>query len=150
MLPIYESLVQHDRILVMHAGVGPSLRGYKETTQEISGARFVRPVLKEFPNLKLVVPHLGADELDEFFDLMSEFPNLWMDTTMALSGFFPFEIPWKKIEKFSDRLLFGTDFPNIPYEMPTERNNLMASPLTETARSKILGSNALRILQSLT
>ncbi len=51
MFPIYEKMIEHDRLLILHAGTGPSLRGYKETTQDISGVRFVRPILKQFPGL---------------------------------------------------------------------------------------------------
>ena len=89
MFPVYEKLIEYGRVITLHGGNGPSLAGYKETTKEVSGVRFVRRLLRKFPSLKIIVPHLGADETDEFFDLMGEFPNLWMDTTMALSGYFP-------------------------------------------------------------
>jgi predicted TIM-barrel fold metal-dependent hydrolase len=146
MSPIYEKLIEHDKIFVLHAGVGPSLRGYKEHTKEISGVRFVKPVLKRYPELKLTIPHLGTDEADEFFELMTDYPNLRMDTTMVLGGFFPVEIPWDKIETFSDRILFGSDFPNIPYDLMTEINAILNSPLSPEAQERVLCSNACRLL----
>lgn len=146
MFPIYEKLIEYNKVITLHAGMGPSLGGYKETTQEVSGVRFVRRMLQRFPELKVIMPHLGADEFDEFFDLMGEFPNLWMDTTMILSGYFPIEIPWEKIEGFSDRILYGSDFPNIPYQMTTEIEAIRKSGLSPRAQSKILSQNALRLL----
>lgn len=146
MFPIYESLMEHDRLLMLHSGVGPSLKGYRETTKDVSGAIFTRNMLKRFPNLKVIVPHLGADEFEAFFGLMDEFPNLYLDTTMVVAGFFPFEIPWGLIERFSERILYGSDFPNIPYDMSSEIRAIRSSPLSETAQERILFRNAKKLL----
>ncbi|HEX5037702.1 MAG TPA: amidohydrolase family protein [bacterium] len=146
MFPVYEKMIEHDRVLLIHSGTGPSLRGYKETTKDVSGARLTGNMLKRFPEMKVVVPHLGFDEPEEFFAMMEEFPNLWMDTTMVVAGFFPIEIPWEKIEKFSDRILYGSDFPNIPYEADAEMKAIRRSPLGLDAQEKIFSKNARRLL----
>jgi len=78
---------------------------------------------------------------------MEEYPNLRMDTTMALSGYFLFEVPWEKVEKFADRILYGSDFPNIPYEMTKEVEAIRGSRLSERAQSLILGENAKGLFQ---
>ncbi len=145
LFPIYEKVMEYNRVITLHAGTGPSLHGYHEKTDHISGAQFVRPLLKRYPDLKIIIPHLGAEEFDAFFDLMSEFPNLWMDTTMALSGYFPFKIPWENVEKFSDRILYGSDFPNLPYPAKTEINNIRASNLSLQTQEKIFSCNAKRL-----
>jgi hypothetical protein len=147
MFPVYEKILEHGRVLLIHSGNGPSLKGYRETTKDVSGAAFTRAMLRRFSGLKVVVPHLGFDEPDEFFALMEEFPNLRMDTTMVTAGFFPIEVPWEKIEKFSGRILYGSDFPNIPYEAGTEIRAIRSSPLSEKARRSILGENAKRLLE---
>jgi predicted TIM-barrel fold metal-dependent hydrolase len=146
MFPVYEKVLEHDRVLLIHSGNGPSLRGYKESTSHVSGAGLTRRMLERYPDLKVVIPHLGFDEPDEFFMMMEEFPNLRMDTTMVVAGFFPIEIPWEKIETFSDRILYGSDFPNIPYEADTEIRAILNSPLSEGAKRAILGGNAGRLL----
>ena len=146
MFPVYDKLLEFDRILMLHSGVGPSLGGYKEHTQDVSGVQLTRNFLKRYPGLRVIVPHLGADEIDEFFGLMEEFPNLRMDTTMVVAGFFPFKIPWDKIEKFSDRILYGSDFPNIPYEMTRELKAIQNSPLSEKSKRSILFENAKGLL----
>lgn len=142
LFPLYEGMIQYDKVLTLHAGNGPSLEGYKEKTAHVSGAKRVRNVLKRYPKLRLIMPHLGAEEFDAFFDLMEEFPNLWLDTTMICSGYFPLKIPWEQIEQFSDRILYGSDFPNIPYEMTTEAKMIQNSSLSSEAKKKILFKNA--------
>ncbi|HSA59896.1 MAG TPA: amidohydrolase family protein [bacterium] len=142
MFPVYEKILEHDRVLLIHSGGGPSLKGYKETTKDVSGAAFTRNMLKRYPGMKVVVPHLGFDEPDEFFELMEEFPNLRMDTTMVVAGYFPIPIPWEKIERFSDRIFYGSDFPNIPYDAGIEMAAIRSSPLSREAKLGILGGNA--------
>ena len=147
MFPIYEKLIEHDKILVLHAGNGPSLHGYKETTKQVSGAEFVATVLERYPELKLIIPHLGAEEFTDFFQLMEQYPNLWMDTTMVVGGFFPHPIMWDQIERFADRILYGSDFPNIPYDLMTEVRAIQDSPLSDAAKANLLYGNAQRLLQ---
>ncbi len=142
LFPLYEGMVEYDKVLTLHAGTGPSLAGYKEKVDHVSGVKRVAKVLKRFPTLKMIMPHLGADEVGPFFDLMEEFPNLWMDTTMALSGYFPLEIPWDRLEKHSDRILYGSDFPNVPYEMSTEIKAIQGSTLSPEAQQNIFYRNA--------
>ena len=147
MLRIYDEVTKHDGIILIHSGVGPSLSGYEKTTVDVSGAKYMRAALKKFPEAKFVVPHLGANEIGPFFDLMEEFDNLWMDTTMLLSKWFELEIPWERIQKFSDRILYGSDFPNIPYPYPRESKNILSGPLTSRAQEGILFKNASHLLR---
>lgn len=145
LFPLYEKMIEYDRVLILHAGTGPSLKGYETTVADVSGVRRVRKVLEKFPGLKMIIPHLGAEEIDKFFDLMGDFPNLWMDTTMAVAGHFPFKIPWEKIEQYSDRILYGSDAPNLPYPLDREIKVLQASPLSPEAQERIFYKNATKL-----
>ena len=143
--PIYEQICKHNKILTIHAGTGPSLAGYAALTKEISGVDKIYGFMKRFPGMTCIVPHFGAEEFDEFFDLMSEFKNLWTDNTMALSGYFE-KIPRvDSIIKYQDRILYGSDFPNIPYDMMTEINNIKALNLGKETEDKIFYKNAKRL-----
>jgi len=122
--PIYEKIEGAGKILMLHGGNGPRLDGSVADTSNVAGVRRVRVILKHYPDLKIVIPHLGIDEIDEFFDLMEEYKNLWMDTTMTLAGYFPKQPSLTRIEKLSDRILYGSDAPNIPYPLDTEMNNI--------------------------
>lgn len=80
-------------------------------------------VLARFPDLRIIIAHLGAGEFADFLDLVETRPNTWVDTTMALTGFmqrlapFPHDrLPQVRALSSQGRVLFGSDFPNIPYQ----------------------------------
>ena len=50
----------------------------------------------------------------------TEFPNLYLDTTMMVGEYFDRRIDPALLERHADRVLYGTDFPNIPYEWDRE------------------------------
>jgi uncharacterized protein len=51
------------------------------------------------------------------------------------------------IEKNSSKILFGTDYPNIPYAYDFEPNVLRSLGLSDKALQAILGENARTLLQ---
>lgn len=143
--PIYESVCRYDRVLTIHAGSGPALSGYASSTAQFSGTDRIYNFMKRFPDMKCIVPHFGADDFKGFFDLMGTFKNLWTDNTMALAGYFPEAPPVDRIITYQDRILYGTDFPNIPYDMMTEINSIRALNMGKEIEDKILFKNALRL-----
>jgi predicted TIM-barrel fold metal-dependent hydrolase len=143
--PIYERVEAAGKILMLHAGDGPKVRLSKPDNSGVAGVKRVRVILKRFPNLKLVIPHLGADESDAFFGLMEEHENLWMDTTMTLAGYFEEQPSLGRIEKLSDRILYGSDAPNIPYPLDVEINNIRQM-FSEEVQGKIFSGNAMKLL----
>jgi predicted TIM-barrel fold metal-dependent hydrolase len=48
--------------------------------------------------------------------------------------------------RHQDRILFGSDFPLIPYDYEEERRWALDRGLSETVRQKIFRANALRFL----
>lgn len=80
-------------------------------------------VLARFPDLPIIVAHLGAGEFADFLDLAEARTNTWLDTTMALTDFMqglaPFpqdRLPQLRALSTQGKVLFGSDFPNIPYQ----------------------------------
>jgi len=143
--PIYEKMEEAGKILMLHAGTGPRLEGSTEDSSDFAGVKRVKVILKHYPNLKLVIPHLGTEEIDEFFHLMEEHENLWMDTTMMLAGYFPKKPSLTMIEKFSDRILYGSDAPHIPYPLDTEMNNIK-NWFSKDVQEKLFFKNARKLL----
>ncbi|MGM0664509.1 MAG: amidohydrolase family protein [Thermodesulfobacteriota bacterium] len=136
---------EHNKPLVLHAGREPRSPAYACDPHEICGARRVRRLIKDHPGLKLCVPHLGMDEYDAHCRLIEEYDNLWLDTTMALAGYFP-GAPAPPLKSFrSDRVLYGTDFPNLPYAWDRELRRLIQWGLADRDLALILGENALRL-----
>ncbi|MDH6126777.1 amidohydrolase family protein [Kitasatospora sp. GP82] len=99
--------------VVTHCGSGPAPGKH-------TGPGPIGAVLARHPRLRLVVAHMGMPEYEEFLDLVERYPAARLDTTMAFTGFSeeiaPFpedELP--RLAALRDRILLGTDFPNIPY-----------------------------------
>jgi predicted TIM-barrel fold metal-dependent hydrolase len=98
--------------VVMHCGSGPA--------REYTGPEPVATLLKRHPRLLLVVAHLGMPEYTEFLDLADRYDDLRFDTTMAFTPFVEETMPFPRSEyarlrDHADRILFGSDFPNIPH-----------------------------------
>ena len=144
--PIYETCLEHGAWLNVHAGRQPSLASaYGMDVAAISGVDRVVKVLERYPDLKLIVPHLGIDEEDRFYDLLGRYPNLYLDTTMVLAEYFPLEVDKARLIANSDRIMYGSDFPNIPYDVTREVANIIKLDLGEEVTRKILFENARKL-----
>lgn len=139
---IYETCVKHDLPLVMHAGREPKSVAYGCDPYEICGVDRVERVLREHPKLRLCVPHLGADEFDGYERLLGKYDNLWLDTTMMLADFFPRKAPNRLILGRPERIMYGTDFPNLPYAWDRELARIRSHGMSDAVLEQVLGKNA--------
>lgn len=128
--------------LLVHAGREPWSAHYPCDPYAICRAEHVERLLREYPDLDICVPHLGADEFDAYRRLLERHDNLWLDTTMALGDFFPFEGIPPLTELRADRLLYGTDFPNVPYAWDREIRRIAAMGLPRDRLEGLLFRNA--------
>lgn len=142
---LYAACARHGRPLVMHSGREPRSASYKVDPYKLCAVERIQRVLEDHPTLKLCVPHLGADEFDGYLKLLERFDNLWLDTTMMGANFFPLDVPLRAFAAKSDRILYGTDFPNIPYAWDRELKHLTALKLKSHEEAAVLGGNALRL-----
>ncbi|MFG2772663.1 amidohydrolase family protein [Streptomyces sp. NPDC048350] len=99
--------------IVVHCGSGPA-------PGKFTGPGPVGQLLARHPRLRLVVAHMGMPEYADFLDLAERYEGVHLDTTMAFTDFserlapFPAaELP--RLRALGDRILLGSDFPNIPY-----------------------------------
>jgi predicted TIM-barrel fold metal-dependent hydrolase len=150
-LPVYERMLALDRFLLIHVGSAPwpnAFDGYP---------RFAR-VMDMFPRLKVVVAHMGSFETRQFMRLMERCPNLYLDTTMA---FAPIRHEHRRIDtrvnrisvtnddllRLQDRIVFGSDFPILPYPYEEEREALWLRDLPLPVYRKIFHDNAAALLE---
>ncbi|MGA8548299.1 MAG: amidohydrolase family protein, partial [Mycobacterium sp.] len=87
---------------------------------EHTGPEPVRRLLHRYPRLRLIVAHLGMPEYAEFLDICEDSADVRLDTTMAFTPFVDETMPFPssqlhRLRQLGDRILFGSDFPNIPY-----------------------------------
>jgi predicted TIM-barrel fold metal-dependent hydrolase len=130
--------------VVTHCGSGP-------VPGRFTGPGPVAALMARHPRLRLVVAHLGMPEYAEFLDLAEQYDSLLLDTTMAFTPFieddgakFPAaELP--RLRDLGDRVLLGTDFPNIPYAYPEALEALEAAGLGAQWLRAVCHDNAARI-----
>ena len=100
--------------VVTHCGSGP-------VPGRFTGPEPVARLLARYPRLRLVVAHLGMPEYVDFLDLAERNDHVMLDTTMSFTlwveqGGAPFPADGlPRLRDLGDRVLFGTDFPNIPH-----------------------------------
>jgi len=143
MKAIYRVCSDHGRPLVIHAGREPKSPAYLCDPYRICQSAFVREVLRDYPDLRVCVPHLGADEFDDYARMLEQFDNLWLDTTMMIADYLPCDTVPKLSDLRPDRIMYGTDFPNLPYAWDREIKRLAKMSLPQTLLSKLLHENAL-------
>ncbi len=141
-MEVLTACVDLDVPAVVHAGREPSSTAYGVDTRALCSAGRTRRVLEALPRLRLVVPHIGADEFDAYLDLLRDHPGLWLDTAMSCAEYFPDRPAFAAIESHADRILYGTDFPILPYEADRELRALARGIESDRALGLILRDNA--------
>jgi predicted TIM-barrel fold metal-dependent hydrolase len=143
---VWRASARFRKPVVIHSGLEPSLGGgYGVETRMVSGANRVRRALERHPDAIAIVPHLGADEYAQFEALLDDFPNLYLDTTMVIAGYFKYAPDLEMLRRRPDRILFGTDFPNIPYGWDRELKVVRGLGLPPADEAAILGGNAAQL-----
>jgi predicted TIM-barrel fold metal-dependent hydrolase len=92
---------------------------------------------------------MGAFETRAALQLLDRFPHLHLDTTMAMTeaslpytGIDPAIVRDEDLVRYRDRILFGSDFPNLPYAYEEERAGLWARDLPMDVYRRIFRDNA--------
>ena len=147
--PILGACVERGALLNAHAGTEPSsdsgVNGYGLDVRTVSGVERVRRVLERHPDLRLIIPHLGIGQVEEFCELLAEYPNLMLDSTMVLCDQFALDIDPEILNRHAGRIMFGTDTPNIPHEFTHELEKLLNMGLPRKKLEAILSGNAKRV-----
>jgi predicted TIM-barrel fold metal-dependent hydrolase len=139
---LYECCRSYGKPVVMHIGREPKSDAYACDPYQLCRADRLAPVLKDFPDLKIVVPHLGFDETSAYRRMAEAHDNLWLDTTMVITNYFPMKQPVDLAQYRPDRMLYGSDFPNIPYAWDRELAALVRAGLSPEFLEKITWKNA--------
>ena len=138
-MPIYEALVAHDLILVIHAGFDISF----PTDPSASPDKTAR-VIERFPELKLVACHFGGwRQWDEVRRYLAG-KGLYFETSYTI-GDLPQERIMELIELHGeDKIVFGTDSPWKDQADSVEE--IKSLPISQEAKEKILHMNTERLL----
>ncbi|HEX6254879.1 MAG TPA: amidohydrolase family protein [Euzebyales bacterium] len=111
--PVWRRLSDAGAPVVVHAGSGPQPGAH-------TGPSVFIEVLEAHPDLTVIVAHMGLPEYDAFLDLADRFGGVHLDTTMVFTRFIERVAPFPprlvpRLAEHADRIVLGSDFPNIPY-----------------------------------
>ena len=137
--PAFEQIEAAGLPVVIHAGSAPDPGPYTRP-------EYIRGLVRRHPQLKVIVAHMGAWDWADYLALAAESPQVYLDTTMVFVGFdacdpVPEDLP-QRLEALSHKVLFGSDFPSIPYPLSHAVNGIGALPLSPDAKRRILYENA--------
>jgi predicted TIM-barrel fold metal-dependent hydrolase len=111
--PVWGMLADAAVPVVVHCGSGP-LAGRH------TGPGPFGEVLAAHPRLTAVIAHCGSPEYAEHVELARRYPNVHLDTTMVGTRYLDDLAPVPAdvvaaLGDLGDRVVLGSDFPNIPY-----------------------------------
>jgi uncharacterized protein len=131
--------------IVMHAGAVADGSG----NEHWCGPGPVRRLLAKFPDLTLVIAHMGTPDEDAFVDMAERHPGLWLDTAMIFTdppylGPTPLHLV-DRLGSMGDRVVFGSDFPTIPHPFAAQVSGLAALGLGDDWLRDVLWHNGTRL-----
>jgi predicted TIM-barrel fold metal-dependent hydrolase len=129
--------------VVIHCGSGP-LKGEHTGPQPVTG------LLERYPQLQLVIAHLGMPEYSDFLDLAERYERVHLDTTMFATDFTERLMPFDRADlprlaDLRDKVLLGSDFPSIPYAYAHQLQALHRLGLGEDWLRAVLWHNGARL-----
>jgi predicted TIM-barrel fold metal-dependent hydrolase len=141
--PVWGMLAESSTPVVVHCGSGPESGGH-------TGPAAFAEVLARHPRLIAIVAHMGMPEYAEFLTLAERHTAMRLDTTMAFTEFTEKVRPWpaeltSRLADLGDRILLGTDFPNIPYAYAQQLAALARLDLGDDWLRAVCHDNAARL-----
>jgi predicted TIM-barrel fold metal-dependent hydrolase len=112
--------------VVIHCGSGPQ-------PGRFTGPEPIVALLQRYPRLPLVIAHMGMSEYRDFLDIADRFERVRLDTTMVFTRFTEQMMPfppdeYPRLHDLGDRILFGSDFPNMPHSYTEALSALVDLP----------------------
>lgn len=139
---LYECCQINKKPVITHVGREPNSPAYSCDPYQLCSAQKLERILIDFPGLKICVPHLGFDEISAYKKLIEKYDNLWLDTAMVMTEYFPIKEKIELVHYRSDRIMYGSDFPNIPFAWDRELKQLKTFNLSCEIIEKMMFKNA--------
>ena len=144
MWPVYQTCVEMGLPIVAHSGPDRGGQHYAEP-QAFAG------MLKAFPDLKVVLAHMGGGTWQQALGIAQAFPNAYFDCCESIEWTGGTKAPTDQqfgqlIKDIGpERVMMGSDFPWYDLDHSVER--VMELPvLSQEEKEGVLGANAVRIL----
>ena len=147
MEPIYEAVAAAGKIFVSHTGFADFYHGPELSDQ-------VAVVIERHPELTFVAAHMLYPYLDKAERWLQEYENFYLDLT-NVQGMMKIDEDERRpsfeqyisiLERFSDRIMFGSDLPMAIGPHRELLNETLELPISDEAKANILRHTALRLL----
>lgn len=143
LFPLYEMIMAKGKRLLLHVGTGP-------VGNEFVGLEQFRKLMERYPELPVNVAHMGALEYRGFLDLLDVYPNLMFDTAFV---FYPgveggYNLGGELLEKYRDRIVYGSDFPNLLFPREAEIQGLLGYGLSQEFYNKVFYENGAALIRA--
>lgn len=136
--PVYVAAGELAMPVIVHVGHDVSGHTHEHELHTIAAAA------QQHPSTVIIVAHCGHHGHREALNLMGTHPNLWADLTPVV-----YERPAltaDDFEQFGDRLLLGTDAPNVGLTLGSHLEWLDELRLAPETLDAVLGGNADRLV----
>jgi predicted TIM-barrel fold metal-dependent hydrolase len=145
--PVYSRATELGWLVIFHSGafgLGPG------ATDQASLQHFP-PLLKAFPDLTVVLGHMGFGDWETCAAIANDFPNAMFDCCFIVNGTEPSPAitdeeaaaAFRKVG--TDRVMFGSDYPWFDPALDAARIERL--PLTDAEKRSILYENAARVFK---
>jgi predicted TIM-barrel fold metal-dependent hydrolase len=146
MVPVLEYLQKHNLPLTMHMGT----TFVRNAPVELGRAIHIEPVAMKYPDLTMIMAHMGHPWYEEAVVVARKQPNVYLENS-ALSY-----RPWQYYNilmcaqeyKITDKIFFGTDFPFARVDESVEGLLYINAQLEGTRLPRVSDETIQRILQS--
>lgn len=139
--PLYVKCIELDIPFCTQVGhTGPLMPS--ETGRPIP---YLDEVALVFPELKIVGGHIGYPWTDEMIGLAWKHENVYIDTSAYLPRYYPPQLLHYLKTYGQDKVLFGTNFPQLPLEKCVAQ--VKELELAPTIAAKFLGQTAARVFK---
>jgi predicted TIM-barrel fold metal-dependent hydrolase len=146
LFPLYELAADRGKRILFHVGNGP-------VGNEFVGLDQFKKLLLQYPGIPANVAHMGAYEYQGFMELLDDHPGIYLDTSYSFFKDFQgrggFDLGNAPLEKHKDRILYGSDFPNIILPRESEIETLLEYNLSQEFYDKVFCNNGLKLINSI-
>jgi hypothetical protein len=142
--PTYQACQELNVPIIAHSGPDLASRGYAEP-------RAFAKMLDSFPQLRVVIAHLGGGSWNQTLDIAKAYPNTFFDCceiiawTQSANGPTEHQLAQLIQDIGSSRVMMGSDFPW--YDLDYSIDRVFSLPiLSMEEKERIIGANAIDIL----
>jgi predicted TIM-barrel fold metal-dependent hydrolase len=146
--PAYELCADYDAAVLHHAGTGPAF----EDSPYVGVDRF-RAFRDSFPDVRACCAHMGVFEHEAFVETARDDSNVFLDTCFAMATvvgdyveFDPASVDDAVFEELAGRVMYGSDYPNLPHDYRREYEGLLERDLSDAATAGLFRGAAERFL----